>query len=137
MNKSGISPKGNRVLIKPDRIEQKTKGGIVIPESELTRHQLATVTGTVVEVGPDSWTHTTKTTYRLIDGSLKPVEQTTTGYSRPFAEEGDRVAYARHAGLPLPGVDGEEYRLINDEDVTAVISEDIDLSEFRSRDVLS
>jgi len=137
MNKSGIFPKGDRILVKPDKIEEKTEGGIIIPESELEKHQLAHITGVLVDVGPDAWCHTVKTVNRVVDGEMRVVEKTTTGYSEPFAAVGERVSFARHSGLPTIGADGEEYRILNDTDVTATLSDDVDLTQFRKRERLS
>lgn len=133
MNTSGILPKGNRVLIKPDQLEETTAGGIVIPETDRDRHQLAQITGTLIDVGPDAWMHETEETYRLIDGEYRLMEIKRVGYSEPFAAVGDRVSFARYGGHPATGADGEEYRLLNDKDITTVVSEEVEFTEFKSR----
>ena len=68
MNKTGIYPSGNRVVVKPDNIEEMTEGGIIIAKTILDKHQEAQSTGVLVAVGPDSFCHTTTTKERLIDG---------------------------------------------------------------------
>jgi co-chaperonin GroES (HSP10) len=136
INKSGFSPCGDRVVVLPDKVEQVTKGGIIIPEKESDKHQLAQVTGVLVAVGPDSWKDRITTVERVIDGQLKVVERRTTGYSGAFAQVGDRVCFARYGGLPFDGEDGLQYRLLNDEDITATVSESLDLTEFRKREPL-
>jgi len=136
MNKSGIKPCGDRVLVLPDKLEETTEGGIIIPLSEREKHQHAQVAGTLVAVGPDAWIERTTTTKRLIDGQMKVVEERTTGYSGPFAEVGDRVLFARYNGQIIPGKDGNNYRLLNDEDITAQPDSDVDFTEFRKRDPL-
>jgi chaperonin GroES len=133
MNKSGIYPSGNRILIKPDALEEKTEGGIIIPPKERERHQQAQTAGILIAVGPDAWSHMTKKTYRVIDGELRLVEMETSGYSDPFAEEGDRVTFARYGGLQVRGEDGEMYRILNDEDITARVSDEVEFSDFESR----
>ena len=133
MNKSGIYPKGNRVLVKPDLLEEVTEGGIVIPQSELDKRQVAQSAGVFIAAGPDAWQHTTKRIFRLIDGTMKPVEEQVTGYSRMFAQPGERVAFARHCGLPMVGEDGDEYRLMNDEDITCGLSKAIQLTDIHAR----
>ena len=43
MNKSGVHPCGDRVVVLPDVIEEVTQGGIIIPKSEAEKHQMAQV----------------------------------------------------------------------------------------------
>jgi len=133
MNKSGIDPSGNRVLVKPDEVEEVTKGGIVIPDTVKEKHQLSANYGQVVAIGPDCFTHTTTITERLIDGSWKQIERKTTGYSGHFAEAGDRVAFAMYSGLTLTGEDGVDYKLINDEDITARVSSGVTQTTIKPR----
>ena len=133
MNKSGISPSGNRVVVLPDDVEKKTEGGIVIPDSIADQHQDANSTGLLIAVGPDAYQHTTSITERLIDGQWKAVERTITGYSEAFAKPGDRVAFAKFGGLKVEGEDGKEYRVLNDEDITARVSDGVAFSDIQSR----
>lgn len=136
MNKSGVNPCGDRVVVLPDALDEVTEGGIIIPPSEKDKYQLAQVSGVLVAVGPDAWMDRTTITRRLIDGQLKVVEQKTTGYSKPFAKVGDRVCFAKYNGLPFEGEDGKQYRLLNDEDITATVSDAVDFTEFRKREPL-
>ena len=136
MNKSGVNPVGDRVLVKPDVINEKTEGGIIIPNEFKDKHQLAQMAGVLVAVGPDAWTHTVTVIERYIDGAWKPVERKTSGYSVPFAEVGDRVCFAQYNGRNFEGSDGETYRLLNDEDITGTVSEAVDFTEMRSREPL-
>jgi chaperonin GroES len=136
MNNSGFNPCGDRVVVLPDVIATHSPGGIEYPALELDKHQLAQVTGVLIAVGPDAWTDRVTTIERLIDGQWKPVERRRTGYSEHFAQVGDRVSFARYNGLPFDGEDGQKYRLLNDEDITAKVSAKIDLNEMRSREPL-
>ncbi len=133
MNNSGINPCFNRVLVKPDSIETKTEGGILIPETEAEKRKYSQSTGVLVAVGEDAFREYTMTRYRLIDGSMKPVEQEVTGHTQPFAETGDRVAYAKYQGSLLIGEDGEEYQLLNDTDLTARISDKVNFTDLHAR----
>ena len=133
MDKTGINPSGNRVVVKPDDVERKTEGGIIIPDAQADKHMHAQSTGTLVSVGPDAWSHTTKMTYRLIDGDYKLVEKVVTGYSEPFANPGDRVAFAKYGGLQVEGADGELYRILNDEDITARVSDEVSFTDIKAR----
>jgi co-chaperonin GroES (HSP10) len=98
-NKSGITPKGNRVLVLPDEIEEMSAGGIALPEDARKQHAMSQTTGIFIAAGPDAWTHSTQIKYRMIDGAWKPAEKIVTGYSEPFAEPGDRVVFAKFGGL--------------------------------------
>lgn len=131
--KTGIFPSGNRIVVKPDDVEEVTEGGIVIPSKVKEDHQHAQSTGILVAVGPDAFCHTTATTERLIDGNWKVVERVRTGYSEPFAEVGDRVAFAKYGGLIVEGEDGESYRILNDEDLTARVSDKVNFTDIQSR----
>ena len=136
MNNSGVTPKGDRVLVKPDVIEETTPGGIVIPNEHRDKHQLAQMAGVLVAIGPDAWKDRVTDIERVIDGELRLVERRTMGYSEPFAQVGDRVCFAQYNGRNFEGEDGVQYRLLNDEDITATVSEKVDFTEMKSRDPL-
>ena len=96
-----ISPAGHRVLVKVDEVEKVTKGGIIITDTIADRKQEAGIYGTVVAVGPTAW--------KAFDDG------------QPWAGVGDRVAFAKYGGFIIEDTDEEQYRLLNDEDVVAVI----------------
>jgi chaperonin GroES len=99
MNASGIQPVDVRILVKPDAAEEKTAGGIIIPDATKDRQKFATIKATVVAVGPNAFKD-----WGVGNG----------------VEPGGRVYVAQYAGARVKGDDGEEYVLMNDEDVTAV-----------------
>lgn len=134
-NLSGITPGGNRVVVKPDEIKETVgeESKIYIPDSVRDQHMYAQSTGVLVAVGPDAFTHTTKTVERLIDGGWRPFERSVSGYSEPFAKVGERIAFAKFGGLQVEGADGETYRILNDEDITARVSDDVSFTEIKSR----
>ena len=111
-NRSGIYPSGDRVLIKPDEIEEVTKGGIVLPDKQRRDHQNAQTSGVLVAVGPDAWSD----------------------YKAAFAGIGDKVMFAKYGGLSVIGKDGKRYRVINDIDVTAIIDEGVTFNDFEARE---
>lgn len=130
---TGIFPSGNRVVVKPDDVERKTAAGIIIPDTEADKHALSQTTGILVGVGPDAWRHVTEDIFRAIDGSFKHIERRVRGYSEPFAKIGDRVAYAKYSGLQVEGADGNIYRILNDEDITARVSDEVNFTDIKSR----
>lgn len=98
-NVSKIIPTGGHILILPDAVEEKTAGGIYLPDTVRDTEQAAATTGTVVAIGPSAWAD-------LDDGHA-------------WAEVGDKVSYARYAGVEMVGSDGQSYTLINDNDILA------------------
>lgn len=104
LNTTGILPTEYKVLVKPDKMEEKTAGGIIIPDEALERKQAAATKGRIIDVSPlafkyDDWP----------DDERVP-------------EAGDRIAFARYAGVAIES-NGEDYRLINDKDCIAILRE--------------
>lgn len=100
---TSIEPVAFRVVIKPDPVKEKTQGGIVLA-ADKKAEKAATVSGTVLSVGPDVY-NAFKTT--LPHGGIKP---------------GDRVLYAKYAGKGVTDpVTNEDLLLVNDEDIVAKI----------------
>ena len=110
-NRSGIYPSGDRVLVKPDPIEETTKGGIVIASTIAEKHFLAQTSGVLVATGVDCWSD----------------------YKEPFAQIDDRVMFAKYGGLDVVGKDGEHYRILNDTDITARIDEGVTFDGIEAR----
>ena len=107
-NHSGIRPALDRVLVKPDQVEEVTEGGIVIPDAVADNHQMAQATGTLISVGPDAF-RMSRTEVRNPDNSVKEIR--IEGYDPEFSPKpGDRVQFARYGGLVSRGADGDEYR---------------------------
>ena len=104
-NASGINPAGWRVLIRPMEITKVSKGGIILQTEETSeREQMANTTGIVIAMGDECFQDTSR-----------------------WCEVGDKVIFAKYAGLLYTGKDGVSYRLINDEDITAKLDSDVDL----------
>jgi chaperonin GroES len=134
---TGIWPSGNRVVVQPDEVERVSEGGIIIPDADADKHQMAQSTGTLVGMGPDAFKEYTTVTERYLDGRWVPFERTVTGFSENFAEIGDRVAFAKYGGLSVIGEDGQEYRLMNDMDITGRVSDKVNFTDIHSRKRLS
>lgn len=136
-NESGIYPRGNRVLVYPDPIDEgnnRLKNSVIeIPDSVMDKYQTGQASGTLVAVGPDAWEHITEKIYRVIDGDMRLVEVRKKGYSKPFAVPGERVSYAKYAGRRFTGKDGKKYLVINDEDVTTGLDMEVEMSDLDSR----
>lgn len=128
-NLSGTRPVGDRILVKPDPVEEITKGNIVVPET--VRNQLgnAQTVGTVVSVGADAYTHYKETGS---DG-LNVVRS----YLEPWARVGDRVMFNRYAGKFFEGLDGELYVCMRDSDVNLIVDEKFTDNNIQSRKALA
>lgn len=105
-NMSGIQPIEYNVLLKQDKVDGKTKGGIHLPDDVTDREKHGQTHGVLVAISDlafneDIWP----------EGRDKP-------------QPGQRVAIAKHAGTFVTGNDGEEYRLVKDKDVVALIEAD-------------
>lgn len=88
-----------RVIVKPDNIEEKSSGGIVLAVDERLEKG-ARITGTIVGIGPDVYPNSI-----LLHGGLNI---------------GDRVYYAKYAGKTIyDQVTKEEFVVLNDEDIVA------------------
>src|SRR5579859_2283724 len=92
-----IRPVGDRVIVKPAAKEEVTRSGIVIPDTAKEKPQ----EGIVIAVGSG----------KLLDnGDRVPLE----------IKEGDRVLYAKYGGTEFK-LDGEEYLVLRESDVLAVL----------------
>eukprot|EP00981_Chlorochromonas_danica_P011878 scaffold4338_cov183-Ochromonas_danica.AAC.2 len=93
-----ILPLADRVLIKRIQPVTKTAGGILLPESQISKNN----EGEVVAVGPGQ---------RTREGELLPVSVTV----------GDKVLLPEYGGLPIK-VDGEEVYLFRNDEILAKIT---------------
>jgi chaperonin GroES len=102
-NPSGVYPTEYKVLIRPIEVDQKTKGGIIIPDETKERDQYAQMRGELVAVSPLAFTYDDWK-------DAKP------------PQVGDEVLFAKYAGAVVDGKDGKKYRLANDKDIAAVLA---------------
>ncbi len=133
LNKSGIFPCGNHILVKADAIEEVTEGGIFIPPSITDVHKHSVAYGYVIAVGPDAFTHSVEITDRWTGKEWRLIERKVIKYSEPFAEVGDRISFAIHSGRDYFGEDGEEYKVLNDTDITSIVTEGVTATSIEAR----
>jgi co-chaperonin GroES (HSP10) len=100
-NTSGLVPCEYKILIDPEEVEQKSAGGIVLAPATTEKEKMAQVRGTLVAVGGNAF-----------EDWLPPVPGV-----------GDKIWYAKYAGYVIKGIDGKEYRLANDKDCAAIVTE--------------
>jgi chaperonin GroES len=92
-----IKPLADRVVIKPNTAEEKTKGGIIIPDTAKERP----VVGEIVAVGPGR---------KGDDGKLIPVD----------VKVGDKVMYGKYSATEVT-IEGQEYLVMRESDIIAVV----------------
>lgn len=92
-----LKPLSDRIIAKATGAEEVTKGGIVLPDTAKERPQ----EGEVIAVGPG----------RLLDsGKTVPMD----------VKVGDKIIYSKYGGTEVK-VDGEEYMILRQDDVLAVL----------------
>ena len=92
-----VRPLHDRLIVQRVEEEEKTKGGIIIPDTAKEKP----IEGKVIAVG----------TGRIKKNGTKiPLE----------IKKGDRVLYAKYAGTEVK-IDGEEYLIMKEDDILAII----------------
>lgn len=99
-------PIGDRVLVKADPIEERTKGGMLLdPEVQMRPRQ-----GTIVATGPGAPANG-------LTGESAPPPL----YRIPMqTKEGDKVKYSKTVGAPI-NIDGEEYLIMRESDILVIL----------------
>ena len=105
------SPTGWRLLILPYAGKGKTEGGVILPDSIVDRESVATVCGYVLKTGDLAYADKTKFP------------------SGAWCREGDWIIFGRYAGARFK-IDGGEVRILNDDEVIAVIQDPEDILHF-------
>ena len=103
------SPTGYRILILPFSQKAMTKGGIALAESYVEKERLSTNVGYVVSLGPDAY----KDKNKFPNGA--------------WCQEKDWVIFGRYAGARIK-IEGGDLRLLNDDEILAVISNPEDVT---------
>lgn len=92
-----VKPLADRIVIKPSPAEEKTKGGIILPDTAKEKP----VVGEVVAAGPGR---------KADDGKLVPME----------VKVGDKVLYGKYSGTEVT-FDGQEFLIMREADLFAVV----------------
>jgi chaperonin GroES len=92
-----IRPLQDRVIVKRLEEEEKTKGGIIIPDTAKEKPQ----EGKVIAVGKGKMTE---------DGKLIPLD----------VKAGDRILFGKYSGSEVK-IEGEEHLIMREEDILGVI----------------
>lgn len=95
---STVKPLADRVFVKISPQEEKTAGGILLPDTAKEKPQV----GEVVQVGPGK---------RNDDGSR----------TEPEVKVGDKVLYSKYAGTDIK-LSNEDYVLLSEKDILAIVN---------------
>ena len=98
INVSTVKPLGDRIFVKVSPAEEKTAGGILLPDNAQEKPQI----GEVVAVGPGK---------RNDDGSRSAID----------VKVGDKVLYSKYAGTDIK-LGGEDYVLLSEKDILAAVA---------------
>ncbi|MEK6706427.1 MAG: co-chaperone GroES [Bdellovibrionota bacterium] len=93
-----VRPLHDRVLVKRFTEEERSKGGIIIPDTAKEKP----IQGEIIAAGQGRVTE---------DGKIRPLD----------VKKGDRVLFGKYAGTEIK-IDGEEYLMMREEDILGVLS---------------
>jgi co-chaperonin GroES (HSP10) len=106
MHGKTFQPVEYKVLVKPDLVEETDDAikrfkvlGMELPEAEKQRDKMKQITGTLLAAGGRAFED----------------------FGDPSPAIGDKVYFAKYAGMILESDDKIEYRLMSDKDITAVL----------------
>ena len=91
-----IKPLHDRVLVKRITEEEKTKGGIIIPDTAKEKP----MEGEVVATGQG----------KRVEGKVQPME----------VKQGDRVLFAKYAGTEIK-INGEEHLIFSEDEILGIV----------------
>jgi chaperonin GroES len=95
-----VRPLGDRILVKPKQKEEKTKGGIFLPDTASKERPMQ---GEIIAVGEGR---------RDDSGALIPMS----------VKPGQEVLFAKYAGTEFK-IDDEEYLILQEKDVLGIVVE--------------
>lgn len=101
-NESGIQPLEYKCLVYIPETEEKSKGGIHLPNMVRDKEQQGCMKGLFVAKGPIAFTDP--------EWELEP-------------QPGDYVLFDRYAGKMVTGADGKKYRVMSDKEIGALADE--------------
>ncbi|NDG83527.1 MAG: co-chaperone GroES [Proteobacteria bacterium] len=92
-----VRPLHDRVLVKRFLEEEKSKGGIIIPDTAKEKP----IQGEIIAVGTGRVTD---------DGKVRPLE----------VKKGDKVLFGKYSGTEIK-IDGDEFLMMREEDILGII----------------
>jgi co-chaperonin GroES (HSP10) len=110
MNETGIVPTEYKVLVELMEEQAQTKGGLFLPPSTLDKQEMAREIGIFKAAGAMA--------FNMNDPTSTPWPV--------YPKEGDHVYFDRYAGTIIKIKDGKKYRLLNDKNIAAIITTEIE-----------
>jgi len=92
-----VKPLADRVLVRPAAAEEKTKSGIIIPDTAKEKP----MQGEIIAIGQGKVAE---------DGKITPLQ----------VKVGDKILYGKYAGTELT-FEGEEFLIMRESDIFAII----------------
>jgi chaperonin GroES len=92
-----LKPLDDRIVIKQSEAEEKTSGGIILPDTAKEKPQI----GKVVEIGPG----------KLLDNGKR---------AKMSVKKKDEVIYAKYGGNEVE-IDGEKYVILRESDIHGIV----------------
>jgi chaperonin GroES len=92
-----LKPLDDRIVIKQSEAEEKTTGGIILPDTAKEKPQI----GTVIETGPG----------KLLDNGKR---------GKMSVKKKDEVIYAKYGGNEIE-IDGEKYVILRESDIHGIV----------------
>ena len=92
-----LRPLDDRVIIKQSEAEEKTSGGIILPDTAKEKPQI----GKIVAIGPG----------KLMDDGKR---------GKMSVKKSDEVIYAKYIGNDIE-IDGEKYVILNESDILGIV----------------
>ena len=106
INKSGIKPLEFNVLVLPQEVERKTKGGLILADQTVEKEEFGRKEGIIVAASPMA--------FSFPDW---PADE-------PKPQIGQRVMFSKYQAETVQGRDGGTYWLLKDKAILAIIEED-------------
>ena len=98
----GLKMYGFNVLVRPKEIEEKTAGGVILPDMHKDKLSYSVTEGELIAVSPVAFGYET-----WPEGTVLP-------------QIGDVVTFSKYVGSEVEGNDGIKYRVMEDKEIIAV-----------------
>lgn len=105
-NESGIRPVEYNVVVKPIEVEEKTAGGLILPDAKIEQDSFSRTEGTLIAVSPMAFENPDWPAH-LEDE--KP-------------QVSDRVVFSRYQATEIKNADGDKFWLMKDTAIAGVMS---------------
>lgn len=106
INSSGIRPLDYKILVLPQEVDRKTKGGLILADQTVEKEEFGRKEGILVAKSPMAF------------------KNPDWPEGEPTPQVGDRVMFSKYQAEQVQGRDGATYWIMNDKSVLAMIEAD-------------